>query len=92
MAQRLLGVELQPHKFRYIAATSSAEQEPEHVNIIRNILGHSTLDMSQKHYNRTTGLSACFDHQSFLREKVIAFQSKRATLTPKRRQKNVKSL
>ncbi|MFD0911269.1 site-specific integrase [Ruegeria arenilitoris] len=55
-AKRLLGVKLRTHNFRHIAATSIAETDPEHVNIIRDILGHATLDMSQKHYNRAIGL------------------------------------
>ncbi|WP_170337399.1 site-specific integrase [Ruegeria arenilitoris] len=55
-AKRLLGVKLRTHNSRHIAATSLAETDPENVNIIRDILGHATLDMSQKHYNRSIGL------------------------------------
>ncbi|WP_170530488.1 site-specific integrase [Ruegeria arenilitoris] len=77
VATRLLGVELRPHKFRHIAATSIAETDPEHVNIIRDILGHATLDMSQKHYNRATGLSACDDYQYLLQAKMKALGRKR---------------
>jgi integrase len=47
-----LGVALRPHAFRHIAATSIAEGDPEHVGIIRDILGHATLQMAEKHYNR----------------------------------------
>ncbi len=56
---RHLGLELRPHKFRDIAATSIAEVDPEHVGIIRDILGHATLAMAEKHYNRATGVSSC---------------------------------
>lgn len=61
--KRILGLELRPHAFRHIAATSIAEIDPEHVNIIRDILGHSTLETSQKHYNRVQGIKACNDWQ-----------------------------
>jgi len=77
VVKRLLGVELRTHKFRHIAATSIAETDPEHVNIIRDILGHATLDMSQKHYNRATGLSACDDYQYLLQAKMKTLGRKR---------------
>ncbi len=77
VVKRLLGIELRTHKFRHIAATSIAETDPEHVNIIRDILGHATLDMSQKHYNRATGLSACDDYQSLLQAKMKTLGCKR---------------
>ena len=54
-----LGVSLRPHVFRHIAATSIAEVVPEHVGIIRDLLGHATLDMAERHYNRASGVSAC---------------------------------
>ncbi len=68
VTMRHLGVEMRPHAFRHIAATSIAEADPEHVNIIRDLLGHATLDMSQKHYNRATGLSSCNGLQSVVED------------------------
>lgn len=59
----ILGIELRPHAFRHIAATTIAEVDPEHANIIRDVLGHSTLDTSQKHYNRAKGIEACKNWQ-----------------------------
>ncbi len=64
VTKRLLGVELRTHKFRHIAATTIAETDPEHVGIIRDILGHATMNMAEKHYNRASGLSACDAYQS----------------------------
>lgn len=64
--KRILGVALRPHAFRHIAATFIAESDPEQANIIRDVLGHSTLDMAQKHYNRATGKSACDDYQNLI--------------------------
>lgn len=59
VTDRYLGVPLRPHRFRDIAATSVAEVDPEHVGIIRDILGHATLAMAQKHYNRASMISSC---------------------------------
>ncbi|RMF11689.1 MAG: site-specific integrase [Alphaproteobacteria bacterium] len=59
VTQRILGVELRTHAFRHIVATSIAEVDPEHVGIIRDILGHATLTTSTKHYNRARQIDAC---------------------------------
>ncbi|MDD9718627.1 tyrosine-type recombinase/integrase [Dinoroseobacter sp. PD6] len=82
VTERLLGHAVRPHAFRTIAATSIAEQDPEHVNIIRDILGHATLDMAEKHYNRATGLSACSEYQDL----VQAILKRRSEKRPKGRQ------
>lgn len=57
LMQRHLGVSLRPHAFRHVAATSIAETDPEHVNIIRDILGHQT----RRHPKSTT-----IERQAFL--------------------------
>jgi integrase len=66
ITQRYLGVPLRPHAFRHIVATTIAERDPDNVNIIRDVLGHATLDMAQKHYNRATGISSCNALQSLV--------------------------
>ena len=66
ITQRYLGVALRPHAFRHIVATTIAERDPDNVNIIRDVLGHATLDMAQKHYNRATGISSCNALQSLV--------------------------
>lgn len=84
---RHLGVELRPHAFRSIAATSIAETDPEHVNIIRDLLGHATLDMAERHYNRATGVSSCNGLQSIVediqRTVPIMGRAKRVLKPPK---------
>jgi integrase/recombinase XerD len=52
------GVALNPHLFRDCAATYIAIVDPEQVQIIRVILGHSTLRTSERHYNQARGLEA----------------------------------
>ncbi|MRX50188.1 tyrosine-type recombinase/integrase [Paracoccus sp. S-4012] len=68
VSARHLGLRLHPHAFRHIAATSIAESDPEHIGIIRDILGHATLDMSERYYNRATGVSSCNMLQSIVED------------------------
>ena len=68
ITERILGVALRPHAFRHIAATTIAELDPEHANIIRDILGHATLNMAYKHYNRATGISSCNALQALVKD------------------------
>jgi hypothetical protein len=44
--------------FRDAAATAIAIFDPEHVLIIKAILGHATIATSEKHYNMARGLEA----------------------------------
>jgi integrase/recombinase XerD len=53
-----LGRDICPHLIRDCAATSIATNAPKDVGIIRNILGHATLRMSEQHYNQATMVSA----------------------------------
>jgi integrase/recombinase XerD len=52
------GCHLTPHLFRDCAATSIATEDPEHVHITKSILGHTTLAMSERHYNHAKSLEA----------------------------------
>ena len=63
---REFGEALRPHAFRHIAATTIAIQDPEHVSIIADVLGHATLAMSQKHYNRARGVEANASYQEIM--------------------------
>ena len=57
--KREFGLRLRPHAFRAIAASSTAEMLPEQVRIIREILGHATLEVAERHYIRVTNVRAC---------------------------------
>ena len=65
---REFGIELRPHAFRSIVATSIATEDPEHVSIIADVLQHSTLAMSHKHYIRASGVKAMSDLQEVVAE------------------------
>lgn len=56
--KQAFGVGLRPHLFRDCAATAIAIYAPEHVLIIKAILGHATMKTSEKHYNQARGLEA----------------------------------
>lgn len=64
--ETFFGLRLRPHSFRHIAATSIAELDPEHVRIIRDILGHANLEMAERHYNRASAISSCNALQSIV--------------------------
>lgn len=69
ITRRAFGEGYRPHAFRHIAATSIAEEDPLHVNMIAGLLGHSTLAMSERHYNRASGVTAAANFQSLIRER-----------------------
>ena len=57
------GHAINPHMFRDCAATTIATADPEHVGIIRSILGHSTLKTAEDSYIQANGLEASRRHQ-----------------------------
>lgn len=66
ITKNYLGIAMRPHVFRSVAATSIAEFDPVHVNIIRDILGHATLEMAERHYNRASGIMAFDTYQDMV--------------------------
>jgi integrase len=57
-ARAEFGAAINPHLFRDCAATWIAIYGPQHVQIIAAILGHSTLETSERYYNQAQGLEA----------------------------------
>lgn len=68
LTESVFGIALRPHAFRSIVATSIATGDPEHVSIIADVLRHSTLAMSHKHYIRASGVKAMSDLQQLVGE------------------------
>jgi len=62
----VFGTSINPHLFRDCAATSLALYDPEHVYIGATLLGHSSLDATQKYYNQATSLQAAEEVQRAL--------------------------
>ena len=62
------GHPINPHLFRDAAATSIAEQDPEHVGMIRAILGHTSPATSEDHYNHASSLEASRRYQRMIED------------------------
>jgi integrase len=62
------GHSINPHLFRDSAATSIAIEDPEHVHVVRSILGHSTLQSGERHYIHARMLEASRRYQAHVLE------------------------
>lgn len=60
------GRAVHPHLFRHGAATAVATEDPEHVYLTRDLLGHTTLSTSERYYNLAQSLKATSLHQSHI--------------------------
>jgi integrase/recombinase XerD len=60
------GVSMSPHLFRDAVATTIAVEDPEHVGMILPILGHTSLKVSEKHYNQAKSLESSRKYLSIL--------------------------
>ena len=58
LTEAKFGKALSMHLFRDCAATSIAEEDPDHVLITKSVLGHTTLRTSERHYNHARSLQA----------------------------------
>jgi integrase/recombinase XerD len=58
------GKSINPHMFRHIAATTIATDDPENITGVAGVLGHSTLETSEKHYNKAKMVDAGRRYQS----------------------------
>ena len=66
VTQRLFGEPISPHLFRHCAATSIAVEDPEHVRIVKAILGHASFHTSERYYIKAHGVAAGRRHQRSL--------------------------
>jgi len=58
LTKKALGRAINPHAFRHAAATSIAFADPEHVQIIKSILGHGSLATSAEYYDLANAAEA----------------------------------
>jgi integrase len=52
------GKHVWPHLFRDAAATSIAQDDPEHVGVITSLLSHTSIATAKKYYDQSTALQA----------------------------------
>ena len=60
------GRPINPHLFRDCAATSIAIEDPEHVRIASQILGHRSAATTERYYNQAQTIDAARRYQDFL--------------------------
>jgi site-specific recombinase XerD len=63
---KAFGVALPPHWFRDAAATTIAIEDPKHVRDAHLVLGHASLDTTERYYNQARSLEASRRHQAML--------------------------
>jgi integrase/recombinase XerD len=64
---RRLGIRIAPHDARDAGATTWAIAAPERIGIARDLLGHSDLRTTTRHYNRARGIEASRAHALVIR-------------------------
>jgi integrase/recombinase XerD len=79
-----LGLALHPHLFRDSAATSIALEDPHHVRIASQLLGHRTLSTTEKYYNQAGNVEASRTMQNYL---LSLRQSEKSSQSIARRQR-----
>jgi integrase len=79
LSKKLLGVDINPHLFRDIAATDIAEFEPEGIFTAAAVLGHRNPKTTGDYYVRANRLGA--SRQFNLTLEKIALRLKRGTRT-----------
>ena len=68
LTRKRFGHVVSPHLFRDSAATSIAIEDPEHVHIVRSVLGHSSLESGERHYIQARMLEASRRYQQRILE------------------------
>ena len=64
LTKRLFGVRINPHLLRDCAASAMATDDPEHILAAARILGHASLQTTNRHYNQSQMIAAGRRYQS----------------------------
>lgn len=56
--RRAFGYAINPHLFRDIAVTTIALEAPDQIGRARDLLGHGSLDVLERHYNQARSIEA----------------------------------
>jgi integrase/recombinase XerC len=60
------GRAISPHLFRHCAATSIANDDPDHAGIIKTVLSHASIKTGESFYNQATMLTAARRHHDVI--------------------------
>lgn len=66
VTEERLGRRLNPHIFRDIAATSIVSEIPDDVGIVKDVMGHASLESGMKFYNQAQTIGAARSYQTIL--------------------------
>lgn len=66
------GAAVNPHLMRYMVATRVAEHQPEQIADVAAILGHASLDTSERHYIMAGSFSAAVRFQSAMSARALS--------------------
>ena len=66
-SQPALGIHITPHDVRDAGATTWAIAAPAQIGVARDLLGHSDLRTTNRHYNRARGIEASRAHTQVIR-------------------------
>ena len=58
LTERVFGVRINPHLLRDCAASALATDDPGHILAAGRLLGHASLDTTNRHYNQSQMISA----------------------------------
>jgi integrase/recombinase XerD len=72
----VMGIRLTPHDMRDAAATTWALAAPGRIGISRDLLSHSDLRTTGRHYNRAKGIEASRAYAEIVRAKRISLRSR----------------
>lgn len=64
--KKAFGFSIHPHLFRDIAATAIARETPEQLAIARDLLAHSKIEMTDRHYMQARSAEAARAHAALL--------------------------
>jgi integrase/recombinase XerD len=66
------GLDLTPHLFRDSSVTTLVRDAPESARLTRPILGHSTIEVTNKHYNQAQMVDASRRHLNLMEQLINA--------------------
>ena len=67
LTKETFGTPINPHLFRDAAATTLAIEDPEHVRIASQMLGHGSVRVTERHYNQARMIEAARRYQEGVR-------------------------
>ena len=84
ITKETFGAPINPHLFRDAAATTLAIEDPEHVRIASQMLGHGSVRVTERHYNQARMLEAARRYQEEVRARRRGLRAEGFAVPPRR--------